>query len=73
MKWIESIRNKFTSQLERPVSDNPLDKAIIENGDHPEVSKVYEARWVWYHTILAVEIFFTNVLLAGILIVLAFK
>mgnify|MGYP005631254457 CR=1 FL=1 len=73
MAWIESIRNKFTTQLERPVEDNPLDKVIVEKGDHPEVNKVYEARWVWYHTILAVEIFFTNILLVGILITLVIK
>jgi len=32
--------------LEKPVEDNPLDKTIIEKGQHPEVNKVYEARWV---------------------------
>lgn len=73
MAWIESLRNKFTKELERPVEENPLDKVIVEKGNHPEVNKVYEARWVWYHTILAVEIFFTNILLVGILLVLAFK
>ena len=38
-----------------------------------EVNKVYEARWVWYHTILAVEIFFTNILLLAILVVVSLK
>jgi hypothetical protein len=73
MSWIESVRNKFTGQLERPVEQNPIDKVIVERGSHPEVNKVYEARWVWYHTILAVEIFFTNILLIGILVVLVAK
>lgn len=73
MAWIESLRNKFTGQLERPVEGNPIDKIIVEKGSHPEVNKVYEARWVWYHTILAVEIFFTNILLIGILVVLVAK
>lgn len=60
--------------LEKPVEENPLDKVIVEKGgNHPEVNKVYEARWVWYHTILAIEIAFTNVLLIGILFVLAIK
>jgi len=68
-----SLLNKITKNLERPVEENPLDRAIIEKGDHPEVKKVYEARWVWYHTILAVEIAFTNILLLAILFVLAFK
>ena len=59
--------------MERPVEDNPLDRVIVEKGQHPEVNKVYEARWVWYHTILAVEIAFTNILLLLIFLVLAFK
>lgn len=73
MDWWNKLRGKVTDNLERPVEDNPLDKVIIEKGNHPEVNKVYEARWVWYHTILAVEIFFTNILLLAILLVLAFK
>ena len=38
-----------------------------------KVKQIYEARWVWYHTILAVEILFTNILLLAILVVLSFK
>jgi hypothetical protein len=59
--------------LEKPVEDNPLDKTIIEKGQHPEVNKVYEARWVWYHTILAIEIAFTNILLIAILAAVVLK
>jgi hypothetical protein len=73
MEWLDNLRKKTTKNLERPVEENPIDKAIIENGNHPEVNKVYEARWVWYHTILAVEIFCTNILLLAILFVLAIK
>lgn len=32
-----------------------------------QVNQVYQSRWVWYHTILAVEIFLTNILLILIL------
>ena len=65
---------KFVKMFERPIEDNPIDKAIVEKlPQDGEVEKVYQARWVWYHTILAVEIAFTNVLLIGILLVLAFK
>jgi len=66
MKWLDRL-------MGIPVEENPIDKVITERGQHPEVNKVYEARWVWYHTILAVEIFLTNILLLGILIVLAVK
>ena len=55
------------------VEGNPVDKAIVEHGDVPAVSEIYKARWVWYHTILAIEIFCTNILLIAILLVLALK
>lgn len=73
MKWLDKLRGKVSDNLERPVEENPLDQVIVNKGSHPEVNKVYEARWVWYHTILAFEIFLTNILLIAILIVLAFK
>ena len=66
MKWLGRL-------MGIPLEENPIDKAITEKGQHPEVNKVYEARWVWYHTILAIEIGFTNILLLLILAVLAFK
>ena len=70
MNWFNNIIKK----LERPVEENPIDKAIVEKlPQDGEVNKVYQARWVWYHTILAIEIGFTNVLLLLILFVLAFK
>lgn len=65
--------NKIVKFFERPVDQNPLDKVIVEKGQTPEVNEVYQSRWVWYHTILAVELLFTNILLLCILIVLAVK
>ncbi len=56
-----------------PVESSPVEKVIDKLPDSEEVDKVYQARWVWYHTILAIEIAFTNVLLILILFVLAFK
>lgn len=70
MNWF----NNIIKQLERPVEENPIDKAIVEKlPQEGEVTKVYEARWVWYHTLLAVELFITNLLLMLILFVLAIK
>jgi hypothetical protein len=69
MSWLSKLMNK-------PLEENPVDKAILEklpSTDNPEVRRVYESRWVWYHTILAVEIAFTNILLVAILFVLAVK
>ena len=70
------MKEKILKWFERPIEENPIDKAIVEKlpGDENQhVNEVYRARWVWYHTILAVELFFTNVLLLLILFVLAFK
>ena len=37
------------------------------------IENAYKTRWIWYHTILAIGIFMTNVLLIAILLVLAIK
>jgi len=70
------MKEKILKLFEKPVEQNPVDRAIVNNlpgVENQEVNEVYKARWVWYHTILAVELFFTNVLLLLILFVLAFK
>ena len=56
-----------------PIEESPVEKVIEKLPENEEVNKVYQARWVWYHTILAVEIFCTNILLVAILVVLSFK
>ena len=66
MNWIKKL-------MGLPVEQSPVEKIIDKLPESDEVDKVYQARWVWYHTILAVEIAFTNVLLLLILAVLAFK
>ena len=66
MNWLSKL-------FGMPVAESPVEKVIERLPQDGEVTKVYEARWVWYHTILAVEIAFTNVLLLLILAVLAFK
>ena len=37
------------------------------------IENAYKTRWIWYHTILAIGIFMTNVLLIAILTLLAIK
>jgi hypothetical protein len=66
MKWLEKV-------FGLPTEVSPVEKVIEHLPHEGEVNKVYEARWVWYHTILAVEIFFTNILLIAILIVMSVK
>jgi len=48
---------------------NKLDEAIVNRSGEPTELEIYKSRWVWYHTILAGEIFLTNVLLIGLIIV----
>ena len=75
-EWFASF---FTSRgdqvkefLEQPVENNPVDRAIVEKlpgTDNDQVNEVYQARWVWYHTILALELFFTNVFLFILIVI----
>ena len=37
------------------------------------IHTLYKHRWVWYHLILCIQMILTNILLVGILIVLAVK
>lgn len=53
---------------------NPVDR--VDNGPDPEdisVDNAYKTRWIWYHTILALELLMTNILLCAILATLAIK
>ena len=52
INFIESIQNKFIKKLDE---------------EEVERNKKYEVRWVWYHTILAIELLITNILLIWIL------
>lgn len=37
------------------------------------IDNAYKTRWIWYHTILGILIFTTNMLLIAILVILAIK
>ena len=56
---------KETVVIDMMKDDVDPDELTIENA--------YKTRWIWYHTILAIEIMFTNILLVAILLVIAFK
>lgn len=47
-----------------------------EQGADPDdlsVENAYKTRWIWYHTILAGLMFFANIIMFGIFILLAVK
>ena len=51
-------------------------KTDIDHGPDPDditVDNAYKTRWIWYHTILGLLMLVADVLLIGILIVLAIK
>lgn len=52
---------------------NWLDKIIVRRAGKHEEEEIYRARWVWYHTILSIEIMFTNILLIAILVAILLK
>ena len=68
LNWLDKI-------MGIPVEESPVEKMIekLPDGQNVHVDEVYKARWVWYHTILAIEIAFTNILLIAILFTLAVK
>ena len=37
------------------------------------IDNAYKTRWIWYHTILGIELAMVNVLLTAILVILAIK
>jgi len=81
-RGVSTLWQKFLSLFDTPVSKNKVDRAIMDSlptmeseidPDDLSMENAYKTRWIWYHTILAVLIFFTNLLLFGIFILLAIK
>jgi len=50
-----------------------LDKYISKRAGSDTENEIYKARWVWYHTILAFEIFLSNIILIAILLAILLK
>ena len=49
---------------------------VYDAGPDPDdlsVDNAYKTRWIWYHTILAGLMFFANIIMFGIFILLAIK
>lgn len=67
-KWYNILwGSKEESDLEKRVRDDSPDPADLT------IQNAYKTRWIWYHTILAIEIFMTNIILIAILVILAIK
>jgi len=76
MQWWETTKNWFNGA--QPLPEEPEKKTIDVMADDVDPNEVtienaYKTRWIWYHTILAIGIFFTNIVLIAIFLLLAIK
>ena len=72
MSWL----SLFNKQKEEKVEEKKIVIDMMEDDVDPEevtIANAYKTRWIWYHTILAIEIFTTNIILIAILVLLAIK
>jgi len=75
MDWIKRFWTKPEEETVDELSVPTVVDVMKDDTDPEEVTieNAYKTRWIWYHTILALEILMTNILLLAILVVLAVK
>lgn len=83
MSWLKKIDSWYMKKEEETFEEELLIEEpkpqridIMAEDVDPEllnIENAYKTRWIWYHTILAIGIFFTNCLLISILLLLAIK
>ena len=71
MGWLEKIGFAKTQEQTKPKVVDVMKDDV--NPEEVTIENAYKTRWIWYHTLLAIEIMFTNVLLTAILVALVFK
>jgi len=74
MEWLK----RFWTKPDEVVDELSVPKVVdvMKDDTNPEevtIENAYKTRWIWYHTILALEILMTNILLLAIIVVLAIK
>jgi hypothetical protein len=78
-KWFDKFVDwawKEDKEIVYDVSIEPKKIDMMEDDVDPNdisIENAYKTRWIWYHTILAIGIFMTNILLISILLLLAIK
>jgi hypothetical protein len=72
MDWLSIFKLKKEAEVKQETIVIDMMKDDVDPNELT-IENAYKTRWIWYHTILAIEIAFTNVLLIAILAVLAFK
>ena len=59
-RWL----NKKAPEIKKEIEPDPGELTM---------DNAYKTRWIWYHTILALELLLVNVLLIAILVVISVK
>ena len=70
MEWLTKFWKKPEIKKETVIID------MMKDDTDPEeltIENAYKTRWIWYHTILAIGIFMTNIVLIAIFLLLAIK
>jgi hypothetical protein len=68
-------QREANSQFEKVQQEKKVVDMMKDDVDPAEVTieNAYKTRWIWYHTILAIGIFMTNIILLSIFLLLAIK
>lgn len=69
LKYLKEFSLK--KPIHNDLSEEMLDSAEVDT--KVNIHTLYKHRWVWYHLILCIQMILTNILLVGILIILAVK
>lgn len=80
MKWWDRfIEWSWQKEADRQFEEGQQQKQVIDmmaddvDPNEVTIENAYKTRWIWYHTILAIGIFFTNIILLAIFLLLAIK
>jgi hypothetical protein len=65
--WFNNVPEEEQKIIKIDVMKDDIDPNEVN------IENAYKTRWIWYHTILAIGIFMTNILLIAILLLLAIK
>jgi hypothetical protein len=79
MEWFNNLLRRKPEQDNLVLDDKKETETVIDmmkddtDPNDVTIENAYKTRWIWYHTILAIEIFMTNILLVAILVAIIIK
>jgi len=80
MNWWDKFlewgwQREADTQFQKGQEEKKVIDMMADDVDPNEVTieNAYKTRWIWYHTILAIGIFMTNIVLIAIFLLLAIK